>query len=174
MHIRGFTVLVRSCHRWLFCIFYGPPFRPLCNRSCNYKTPPQYSCLPFSVKNERTAQIFRHMVVLEKVFSENLSNLKALSMSVICHLLPWMSSMDEVSSLLDVIHSWHFHSWMRFLHPLMISTDDTFIHGWNLLIHGWNCYLSDSANVLQSFGVILAKIGNLCEQNVTEDNSIHG
>ena len=34
--------------------------------------------------------------------------------------------------------------------------------------------MSDFVNVLQSFGVILAKIGNLCEQNVTEDNSMHG
>ena len=43
-----------------------------------------------------------------------------------------------------------------------------------LYIHGWNCHLSDFANVLQIFVVNLAKIGNVCEQNVTEENSIHG
>ena len=55
----------------------------------------------------------------------------------------------------------HLHAWM-------ISTDDTFING------RWNCHLSDFAHVFQRFGAILAKFCNLCEQNVTNDNFIHG
>ena len=56
----------------------------------------------------------------------------------------------------------------------MTSINDTFIYVCGSAIHGWNCNLLDFAYVLQSFGVILAKIGDLCEQNVTEDNYIHG
>ena len=56
------------------------------------------------------------------------------------------------------------HPWMRFLHPWMI-----FAHP-----YGWNCHLSDSAYVLQSFGVILFKIGYLCKRNVTDVIPISG
>ena len=34
--------------------------------------------------------------------------------------------------------------------------------------------LSNFARVLQSFGALLTKIGNLCEQYMMDDNSIHG
>ena len=40
--------------------------------------------------------------------------------------------------------------------------------------HPWNCHSSDFSHILQSFEAILAKIDDLCEQNVTDDNSIHG
>ena len=60
--------------------------------------------------------------------------INALSMSVICHHHPCMSSMDEVSPFMDDIHQWHFHPWMWFLHPWMTSADGTFIH-YGLVIH---------------------------------------
>ena len=44
----------------------------------------------------------------------------------------------------------------------MTSTDEIFIHG-------YNCHLSDFADVVQSFGEILAKIGNFCETNQFSD-----
>ena len=95
-------------------------------------------------------------------------------MSVIYHLHPWMSSMDEVSPSMGDIHRWYFCPWMTFLHPWMTSTNNTFIHGWDLLIHGLNCRPSDFAHVSQSFDAILATINNLGEQNVMDDNSAHG
>ena len=42
------------------------------------------------------------------------------------------------------------------------------------VIHRLNFHLSDFAYVLQSFGAILAEISNLCEQNVMDDNYMHG
>ena len=44
----------------------------------------------------------------------------------------------------------------------------------DLLNHEWKFNLSDFANVLLSFGAILAKIDNIFEQNVMNDNSMHG
>ena len=90
-------------------------------------------------------------------------HLSSLSMNVINGSHSWMEE-----SCMDDIHRWYFHPWMTFLHPWMTSTNNTFIHG------GLNCRPSDFAHVSQSFDAILATIGNLCEQNVMDDNSAHG
>ena len=46
------------------------------------------------------------------------------TISVICLLHSWMSSMDD-------IYRWRSHPWMK-------STDDTFIQKWHFSIHGWH------------------------------------
>ena len=75
------------------------------------------------------------------------ANTFAASMSVICYLHLWMSSMDD-------IHGWHFcpwvtflHPWMIFLYPWMTSKHDTsrsmddiqgwHFHQWMRLLHPW-------------------------------------
>jgi len=72
-------------------------------------------------------------ILFEYVYHMQQQYTLAPSMSVICHLHPWMQSIDEVSPSIDDIREWHFHPWMKFLHPWMTSTDYTFIHGWDLL-----------------------------------------
>ena len=99
-----------------------------------------------------TKSRFHCTLILARHNNNSFDAIYALSMSVICYPHPWMSSMDEGSP----------------------SMDDTFIHGWGSSIHKWNCHLSDFSHVLLSFGAILAKVVNLCEQNVMDDNHIYG
>jgi len=103
---------------------------------------------------------------------------------------PWMKVLDDENGCrfllcpyplsVILIHGWDFSNHGRHL-PMTLSSmdevppsmDKAHIHGWDLLTYGWNCHLSGFAYVLQSFWLILAKVGKLCEQNVTEVNFIH-
>ena len=91
----------------------------------------------------------------------------ALSMSAIL-ICTCMSSMDEVSPSMDDIHRWHFHPWMRFLHPWTTSTDKVPPSMDEVVIFQifLMCY--------KVLNTISAKVGNLCEQNVIDDNYTHG
>ena len=80
----------------------------------------------------------------------------APSKSVICHLHPSMSSIDEVFPFMNDIHGWHFHPWIRFAHP------------WIKL------YAIRICSSYAKFWGNLAKIVHLCEQNVMNNNAIHG
>ena len=118
--IRGCHPWMEKCHPWMEMpsvdVIHGWLFHP---------------CMPSMdaihgwrrrMTDMDVANIEVHSMVAPLTSGKTISY--APSMSVICRLHPWMSSIDDVQR-------WKSHPWMT-------PTDDTFIHGWHFSIHGWH------------------------------------
>ena len=54
----------------------------------------------------------------------------------------WLTKLWLCPCSSSVIFICGCHPWLRFFHPLMTSTDGTFIHGWDSSIHGWHSWMT--------------------------------
>ena len=145
---------------WIFILFYNIFFQP-CR---NYKREAELARMAWKVNPQDLLPTqFGAKGQFGSRFSLGRLSLPVMKKDVVFVIGP-VHFHHLSSSSMDVIHWWGFsiHGW----HPLMTlsSMDDP----WMELSSVRFC------SYFTKFWVILAKIGNLCEQNGMDDNSIHG